>query len=216
MVKEGKVPGHNDAIYDTVPKEDQLLDEIAPTPIIADRVFFVYLRGDLSKSEKKELGLLDKGLIDATLSVSGSVVYPDGSYIEPRSLTMPLKTIPINDAAHLIIRDSNGTQVNYPPSSGRSDILLDFQIPAMFLKSMAVLSQKQKEGRMEMVQLLLEYGADPMRAGGGCALHRALRDIDFSLTTFLADKGARIKVSELTESDQKLLDQAIVDYEWGK
>lgn len=39
MVKQDKVPGHNDAIYDTVPKEDQILDmeflEIAPTPIIA-------------------------------------------------------------------------------------------------------------------------------------------------------------------------------------
>lgn len=39
MVKQDKVPGHNDAIYDAVPKEDQILDieflEIAPTPIIA-------------------------------------------------------------------------------------------------------------------------------------------------------------------------------------
>ncbi|KAB8226950.1 uncharacterized protein BDW43DRAFT_304978 [Aspergillus alliaceus] len=139
VVREDKVPGHNDAIYDTVPKEDQLLDveflEIAPTPIVADRVFFVYLRGDLSESKMKELGLFDEGLIDATLSVSGSVVYPDGSYTEPRSLTMPLKTISINDAAHLIIRNSNGTQVDYLPTSGRSDILLDFQIPTMFLKS---------------------------------------------------------------------------------
>lgn len=39
MVKQGKVLGHNEAIYDVVPKEDQLLRveflEIAPTPIIA-------------------------------------------------------------------------------------------------------------------------------------------------------------------------------------
>jgi hypothetical protein len=39
MVKQDKVRGHNDAIYDTVPKEDQILHieflEIAPTPIIA-------------------------------------------------------------------------------------------------------------------------------------------------------------------------------------
>ncbi|KAE8135881.1 hypothetical protein BDV38DRAFT_272528 [Aspergillus pseudotamarii] len=139
IVKKDKVPGHNNAIYDTVPKEDQLLDieflEIAPTPIVADRVFFVYLRGDLSESKKKKLGLFDIVLIDATLSVSASVIYPDGSYMEPRSLTIPLKTISINDAAHLIIRDSNGIQVDYLSSSGRNDILLDFQIPAMFLKS---------------------------------------------------------------------------------
>jgi hypothetical protein len=36
---DNKVPGHSDAIYDVVPKEDQVLKieflEIAPTPIIA-------------------------------------------------------------------------------------------------------------------------------------------------------------------------------------
>ncbi|KAJ5635101.1 uncharacterized protein N7484_008414 [Penicillium longicatenatum] len=52
-------------------------------------------------------------------------------------------------------------------------------------------SQKQKGRRMEMIQLLFEYGADPQRAGGGWALHGALRDLDFSSATFLADKGAR-------------------------
>ncbi|RAL12308.1 uncharacterized protein BO97DRAFT_470503 [Aspergillus homomorphus CBS 101889] len=128
MVKENKVPGHNDAIYD-------IFLEVAPTPILADRVFFVYLRSDLPESKKKKLGLFDESLINATLSVSGSVVYPDGSYMEPRSFTMPLKTISINDAAHFVIRDSNGTQIDYLPSSDRSDMLLDFQIPAMFLKS---------------------------------------------------------------------------------
>jgi hypothetical protein len=39
MVEQDKVRGHNDAVYDTVPKEDQLFHvqflEIAPTPIIA-------------------------------------------------------------------------------------------------------------------------------------------------------------------------------------
>ena len=39
MVQQDKVPGHNDAIYDIVPKEDQILKieflEVAPTPILA-------------------------------------------------------------------------------------------------------------------------------------------------------------------------------------
>jgi hypothetical protein len=39
MVKQDKVPGHNDAIYDAVPKKDQIFSieflEIAPTPILA-------------------------------------------------------------------------------------------------------------------------------------------------------------------------------------
>ncbi|KAF4177918.1 hypothetical protein CNMCM8927_008970 [Aspergillus lentulus] len=124
MLKQDKVPIHSDAIYDTVPKDDQLLKveflEVAPTPIVADRVFFVYLRGYLPK----EPALLEEGLVDATLSVSGSVVYLDGSYMEPRSFTIPLKTISINDAAHFVTRDSNGTQVDYIPSSGRSDLLI--------------------------------------------------------------------------------------------
>ena len=39
MLKQDKVPIHSDAIYDTVPKDDQLLKveflEVAPTPIVA-------------------------------------------------------------------------------------------------------------------------------------------------------------------------------------
>ncbi|KAJ5655288.1 hypothetical protein N7507_007238 [Penicillium longicatenatum] len=76
-------------------------------------------------------------------------------------------------------------------------------------------SQKQRNRRMEMIQLLFEYGADPLRAGGGWALHGALRDLDFSSATLLADKGARIIVLELTATDQALLDQAVVEHEWG-
>jgi hypothetical protein len=67
--------------------------------------------------------------------VSGSVVYADGSHDDEESVTVPLKTTPFNDLAHLTIRDSRGVQVDYMPSSDRSDILLDFQIPTMFLKS---------------------------------------------------------------------------------
>jgi hypothetical protein len=39
MVQQTKVSGHNDAVYDIVPKEDQLYSieslEIAPTPSLA-------------------------------------------------------------------------------------------------------------------------------------------------------------------------------------
>ncbi|KAL2807587.1 hypothetical protein BJX63DRAFT_440093 [Aspergillus granulosus] len=139
MVKQDKIPDHNDAIYNTVLKEDQVFNieflEIAPTPIIADRVFLVYLRGYLPESKKKALALLDEGLVKATLSVSGSVVYADGSHDDEESATVPLKTTPFNDLAHLTIRDTRGIQVDYMPSSDRSDILLDFQIPTMWLKS---------------------------------------------------------------------------------
>ncbi|KAE8326731.1 hypothetical protein BDV39DRAFT_176514 [Aspergillus sergii] len=137
--QDNRVPGHNDAIYDTVPKDDQIFKieflEIAPTPIIADRVFFVYLRGYLPESKKKELALPDEGLVNATLKVSASFVYPDGSHDNEDSTTGPLRTTPFNDLAHLTIRNARGAQVDYMPSSDRSDILLDFQIPTMFLRS---------------------------------------------------------------------------------
>ncbi|KAE8366903.1 hypothetical protein BDV27DRAFT_84703 [Aspergillus caelatus] len=137
--QDNRVPGHNDASYDVVPKDDQIFKiefvEIAPTPIIADRLFFVYLRGYLPESKKKDLALPDEGLVNATLKVSGSALYPDGSYDNKDSTTGPLKTTPFNDLAHLTIRNARGVQVDYMPSSDRIDLLLGFQIPTMFLRS---------------------------------------------------------------------------------
>jgi hypothetical protein len=67
--------------------------------------------------------------------VSSSVVYPGGNSEDSRSVTVPFKTTSFNDYAHLVIRDARGAQVDYLTSNGRSDVLLDFQIPTMFLKS---------------------------------------------------------------------------------
>lgn len=67
--------------------------------------------------------------------MSASVVYPDGCYEDPRSLTIPLITTPAGDLAHLVVRDATGAQTDYLPSSGRGDVLLDFQFPTMWLRS---------------------------------------------------------------------------------
>lgn len=67
--------------------------------------------------------------------MSASAVYPDGSHDNEDSTTGPLKTTPFNDLAHLTILNARGVQVDYMPSSDRSDILLYFQIPTMFLGS---------------------------------------------------------------------------------
>jgi len=103
--------------------------------IQSDRTFFAYLRGYMPESKTKELGLLDDGLANATLIINMSVVYPDGKSEGPRSYTTPFKTVSFNDYAHLTIRDARGTQVEYLPSSGRGDALLDFQIPTVFVRS---------------------------------------------------------------------------------
>ncbi|KAJ5365995.1 hypothetical protein N7517_008881 [Penicillium concentricum] len=126
MVQQDKVPGHNDAIYDIVLEEDQILKmdflEIAPTPTLADRVFFAYLCGYIPESKKKELALPDEGLVNVTLTMSSSVVYADGSHDDEKSIAFPLKITPFKDPAHLTIRDSCGVQVDYMLTSGRSDI----------------------------------------------------------------------------------------------
>ena len=62
-------------------------------------------------------------------------MYPDGSSAPSQSGTIPFKTTVFNDAAHLVIRGESGEQVNYLPSSGGGDVLLDFQIPNIFLRS---------------------------------------------------------------------------------
>ncbi|KAL3447268.1 hypothetical protein BJX65DRAFT_308326 [Aspergillus insuetus] len=137
--QDNRVPGHNDASYDIVPKEDQLYRieglEIAPTPFFTDRAVFVLLSGYIPESKKKELGLSDEGLINATLKISASVVYADGSHDDEQSYTVPLKTIPFARLAHLVIRDARGVQVDYLPSSDDSDILVDFQFLPMFMES---------------------------------------------------------------------------------
>ena len=69
------------------------------------------------------------------MKISCSATYPDESSNEAKSYVMPFKSTVFNDAAHLLIRDESGNQVDFLPSTGRVDVLLDFQIPTMFWKS---------------------------------------------------------------------------------
>ncbi|RYP65460.1 hypothetical protein DL770_008990 [Monosporascus sp. CRB-9-2] len=133
-----KVPGHNNVTYGPVPKVDQLFQveflEIAPSPIPVDQFFFVFLRGEIPPSKKKDVDHLD-GLANATLSFTLSVVFPDGQHGDPRTYTIPLRTTAFGDAAHLSIRDADGAFVDYITSSGRNDIVTDFSIPSVFVKT---------------------------------------------------------------------------------
>lgn len=40
----------------------------------------------------------------------------------------------LSDSAHLVLRDARGRQIDHLPIQGTSAILLDFEIPTMFLK----------------------------------------------------------------------------------
>lgn len=100
-----------------------------------DRVFFIYLRGGIPKSKPAQLGLSDDGLTNATLKVGASVIYPNGDNGPYDSVTKPFQTTNFNQFVHLLIRDEYGEHVNFLPSNGRGDMLLDFQIPNMFLRT---------------------------------------------------------------------------------
>ncbi|PYI01615.1 ankyrin [Aspergillus sclerotiicarbonarius CBS 121057] len=75
-------------------------------------------------------------------------------------------------------------------------------------------SQEVMDNMMEVVRLLFEYGADPARAGGGWALHRALHIRHYEMARFLIDKGARIRIPALRASDQAALDRAVTEYDY--
>jgi hypothetical protein len=61
---------------------------------------------DIYPNLKKELALLDKGLVNTPLSESNYTVYSDGSHDDEKSVILPLMTTPLNDMAHLTIRDA--------------------------------------------------------------------------------------------------------------
>lgn len=107
-----------------------------PTPDIfpSDRIFFLFLRGEIPQSKKRYLEHLDH-LATATLGITLSAVLPDGKREGPKTYTVPLRTTAFADAAHLSIRDATGACVDHLTSSGRNDILVDYWIPGMFLQT---------------------------------------------------------------------------------
>ncbi|RYO79248.1 hypothetical protein DL766_003824 [Monosporascus sp. MC13-8B] len=107
---------------------------IQQQPLAHDQFFFVFLRGKIPPSKKKDVEHLD-GLANATLSFTLSVVFPDGERGERRTYTIPLRTRAFGDAAHLSIRDAEGAFVDYITSSGRNDIVTDFSIPSVFVQT---------------------------------------------------------------------------------
>ncbi|KAK2603440.1 hypothetical protein QQS21_004391 [Conoideocrella luteorostrata] len=154
------VPGHNSAVYAHVPKEEQAyvvesfeiapdkmesygdpncVDAVVPRSILncksSDRVCFMYLIGHLPASKKTELGLPDGAFTNATMIVGASANFSDGTSEERRTATLPFKTMPVGDMAHLVIRGADGVQVDHLPSSGDSSALVDNVIPGIFIKT---------------------------------------------------------------------------------
>ncbi|KAK3389651.1 hypothetical protein B0H63DRAFT_102762 [Podospora didyma] len=135
-----RIPGHNDAFYGPVPKDEQIfrieLLEIAPSPILVNKYFFILLRGEIPRSTRQDLHLQPADLADATLSITGSAVLEkDGEEIEPQRYTIPLRTAELGTEgeAHLAIRNATGAYVDHLALEGRNDILFDYWIPGPFV-----------------------------------------------------------------------------------
>ncbi|KAI0382386.1 hypothetical protein F5Y04DRAFT_45399 [Hypomontagnella monticulosa] len=107
--------------------EDSALGEV---PGI-DRMFFVFLRGEISSSRKGDIK--DFGLTTASVSMTLSVVRGEAKVEGPKTYTIPLRTTAFGDKAHISIRDAKGAYVDCLSSSGRSDIVTDYSIPGMFV-----------------------------------------------------------------------------------
>lgn len=100
----------------------------------SDQIFFFFLRGAIPQSREKDLERLPS-LTTATLSITLSAVLPDGKRENPQTYTVPLRTTAFTDTAHIAIRDGAGAYVDHLRSSGRNDILADYWIPGLFLRT---------------------------------------------------------------------------------
>ena len=69
-----------------------------------------------------------------TLSMTASVVYPDETREDPKTYTIPLRTTAFR-AAHLSIRNATGAYVDHISGTGAWEIITDFWIPGMFLRT---------------------------------------------------------------------------------
>ncbi|KAI1400671.1 hypothetical protein F4819DRAFT_487364 [Hypoxylon fuscum] len=98
--------------------------EIAPSPISVDQIFFLFLRGKIPPSKKKDSEHLDDLLTTTTLSITLS----EGKHEGPKTYTVPLRTTAFADVAHLSVRNATGAYVDHINSSGCNDILTNYTI----------------------------------------------------------------------------------------
>jgi hypothetical protein len=94
-------------------------------------VVFAWLRGYIGNPATP---ITDSDLAAATLSITASANYRDGTSDEPETHTIPLQTSAHMDLMHLAIRDSEGLHVDHLTVGGSNDILLDIWVLGMFIR----------------------------------------------------------------------------------
>ncbi|KAF2499642.1 hypothetical protein BU16DRAFT_278781 [Lophium mytilinum] len=97
--------------------------------------FFTLVRGEIPPSKTKDPAHLEKPLTSTTLTIASSANLSngDGDHEDKRSYTVPLRTTAFGPA-HLSIRNATA-YVEHLSSSGSNDILVDYWIPGMFLRT---------------------------------------------------------------------------------
>ncbi len=88
----------------------------------------------IPEHKKKDREHLEEDLASATLSITLDVVYPDGSKEGATTYTVPLRTKSFGPA-HLSLRNSTGDYIDHLTSNDFNDILTDYWIPGMFLRT---------------------------------------------------------------------------------
>ncbi len=94
-------------------------------------MLFGYVRGWIPSTTISDSARLNERLETATLTMTRSAEYPDGTTHPAGSVTFSLRTATLADLCHLSIRNETGAHVEYL-TTGRNDILVDFLIPGFF------------------------------------------------------------------------------------
>ncbi|KAK6439374.1 hypothetical protein LTR95_004421 [Oleoguttula sp. CCFEE 5521] len=130
------VPGRNNATYRKVPAKDQLFTieflDVAPFPIVSDEIYYICLYGNFWPEWTP--GLSEADLAKATLSITFSIVYADGSQDHSKPWTIPLESTMLDRFRHIGIRNGTGHSTEHM-SLRANDIVADGYIPKQFVVS---------------------------------------------------------------------------------
>nr|OQO31337.1 hypothetical protein B0A51_02111 [Rachicladosporium sp. CCFEE 5018] len=130
------VPGRNNATYGKTPAKDQLFTieflDVAPFPIVSGELYYIYLYGNFWPQWTP--GLSEAELAKATLSITFSIIYADGSQDHSKPWTIPLESKMLDRFRHIGICNETGHATDHM-SLRANDIVADGYIPKQFVVS---------------------------------------------------------------------------------
>ncbi|OQN96337.1 hypothetical protein B0A48_17593 [Cryoendolithus antarcticus] len=126
----------NNATYGKTPAKDQLFTieflDVAPFPIVSGELYYVYLYANFWPQWTP--GLSEADLAKATLSITFSIIYADGSQDHSKPWTIPLESKMLDRFRHIGIRNETGHATDHM-SLRANDIAADGYVPKQFVVS---------------------------------------------------------------------------------